>query len=152
MDERSRWNRTCGMDFVMSMIAEQWAFLRDVQKLISKAESLGFVLTAGEMWRPETQAWVNSLPAQSKLIAILPDSTKREFGSLVGGAGILKSKHGDRLAVDFNIFKIDNMTRLCTRDESLPLGEYWVSLSPKNRWGGAFTTRVDSPHFERNII
>ena len=30
-----------------------------------------------------------------------------------------------------------------------PLGEYWESLHPKNRWGGNFSNLVDCPHFER---
>jgi hypothetical protein len=31
------------------------------------------------------------------------------------------------------------------------LGAYWVSLHPKNRWGGNFSNLVDCPHFERNV-
>jgi hypothetical protein len=32
-----------------------------------------------------------------------------------------------------------------------PLGVYWESLYPKNRWGGNFKSLVDCPHFERNV-
>ena len=32
-----------------------------------------------------------------------------------------------------------------------PLGIYWESLHPKNRWGGHFSNLVDCPHFERNV-
>ena len=32
-----------------------------------------------------------------------------------------------------------------------PLGAYWESLHPKNRWGGNFSNLVDCPHFERNV-
>lgn len=135
----------------MKLIEEQAAFTQDIAKLIIKAFELGYVLTQGEAWRPETQAWINSLPSDSQLIAISPDGSKKQFGARVGGTGILKSKHGDRLAKDFNIFKAGNFSRICTLEEARPLGEYWQSLNPKNRYGGFFTTRVDTPHFERNI-
>jgi hypothetical protein len=136
----------------MSLITEQWLFLQDVVNLILKAKELGLVLTAGELWRPETQAWVNSLPPNCSLIAVEPNTVKHEFGAKVGGVGILKSKHQDRLAVDFNVFKADNVQAgLCSVEQTRPLGEYWESLSTKNRWGGNFTTRKDAPHFERNL-
>jgi hypothetical protein len=32
-----------------------------------------------------------------------------------------------------------------------PIGAYWESLYPKNRWGGNFKSLVDCPHFERNV-
>jgi hypothetical protein len=59
----------------------------------------------------------------------------------------MNSMHLQRLAIDLNVFK-DNF--LITDKETLkPLGDYWQSLSPKNRWGGNFTSLVDTPHYER---
>jgi len=137
----------------MRLIEEQFAFVEDIGRLIAKAPELGFVLTFGEAWRPETQAWINSLPVNSALIAIAPDSTKREFGARVGGTGVLKSVHMSRIAVDFNIFKTLDFSKICTVDEARPLGEYWKFLSPRNRWGGDFKTpRPDAPHFERTLL
>lgn len=137
----------------MKLIEEQFEFVKDVCKLISRAEELGYILTFGEAWRTGTQAWINSLPSDSTLIAIAPDSTKREFGAKIGGAGVLKSVHMSRLAVDFNIFTTKNPTRICTVEESKPLGDFWQSLNQKNKWGGNFIhPRPDAPHFERKIV
>lgn len=137
----------------MSLIGEQFQFVKDVASLVSEADRLGFILTYGEAWRPESQAWINSLPHDSTLIAIAPDSTKREFGAKVGGTGVLKSIHKSRLAVDFNIFKASDLSRICTVEESTPLGEFWQSLSKQNFWGGYFKSpRPDAPHFERRVM
>ncbi len=142
----------------MSLITEQWLFVQDVYTLIFKAKELGYILTFGEAWRPKSQAWINSLPAESTLIGQSKNmGEKFYFGDFVGGVGIAHSKHMDRLAIDFNIFKAEDTSRICTVEETRPIGEYWESLSPKNRWGGDFhgktwfNTRSDAPHFERNI-
>jgi hypothetical protein len=62
-----------------------------------------------------------------------------------GKTGHMKnSNHYIRLAQDLNLFKEDEYL-----DESKsyqPLGEYWKSLSPLNRWGGDFESK-DGNHF-----
>ena len=60
--------------------------------------------------------------------------------------------HCDRLAVDFNFFINGKLTY--DFDDIKPLGDYWESLHPDNRWGGDFNQDdiengfVDTPHFE----
>jgi hypothetical protein len=56
--------------------------------------------------------------------------------------GIKNSLHGDRLAVDVNLFK-DGKWLQKTEDHK-PLGEYWESLHPLCRWGGRFN---DGNHY-----
>lgn len=130
------------------LIDEQWKFVLDIGKLITKARELGYTLTFGEAWRTPVQAWINALPHNSHLKAYALDGSEIDYSTFVGGVGISKSKHLDRFAVDFNVFKNG---QLCGKDETKPLGDYWETLSDKNRWGGNFTTRIDCPHFERNI-
>lgn len=111
----------------MKMLEHQAAFLLDMCKLIQHAAAAGFVVTGGELWRTPEQQKVYVQTGRSKT---------------------LKSKHLDRLAIDLNIFKDG---KLCSVSEIEPLGDYWESLCPLNRWGGRFSKLKDGPHFERNI-
>jgi hypothetical protein len=109
------------------LVAEQDAFTRDVVALLQFAHEHGYVITLGEAWRtPEQQAvYVKT-----------------------GRSLTTKSQHLRRLAIDLNIFQDGRL--LATKDEIMPLGQYWEALHPgKNRWGGNFNRLVDCPHFER---
>lgn len=109
----------------MSKSDEQWVFLQDVALLILEAKRIGIKLTGGELYRTQYQ--------QAKYFKD-------------GKSKTMKSKHLERLAIDFNFF-IDGQL---TYDADLirPLGAYWESLNTKNRWGG-FWEFTDTPHFER---
>lgn len=112
----------------MSLVAEQAAFLRDVTKLLAKADELGFVVTGGELYRtPEQQ----------------------EIYVKTGRSKTMNSIHLKRCAIDLNFFVGGRLTY----DKAVikPLGDYWETLSPKNRWGGNWTRFVDVPHFERRV-
>ena len=112
----------------MSLVNEQYAFLLDMCKLVQYAQSIGFKMTAGELYRtPEQQ----------------------EIYMKTGRSQTMDSLHLKRLAVDFNIFKDD---KLCYDKKVLaPLGAYWESLHPMNSWGGNGRKLVDTPHFSRGL-
>ena len=112
----------------MSNITEQAIFLLDVCKLIQKAVDLGFIVTAGELYRtPEQQ----------------------EIYVKSGRSRTMNSLHIQRRAVDLNFFKDG---KLCYDKAVLaPLGAYWESLHPLNSWGGNGVKLVDTPHFSRGI-
>lgn len=116
----------------MNLIDEQQAFLSDVRKLLTfaleHAGKLGLKVTAGELYRT---------PEQQKIYL----ST--------GRSKTMYSNHLRRLAIDLNFIKDGRLTG----DRKLlePIGEYWESLNPQNRWGGNFQSIVDTPHFERNV-
>ena len=112
----------------MSLVQEQAAFLQDFCKLIEFATQQGFVVTAGELARtPEQQAlYVRS-----------------------GRSKTMLSNHLKRCAGDLNFFKDGKI--IWDKATIAPLGAYWESLHPKNRWGGNFSNLVDCPHFERNV-
>ena len=112
----------------MSLVAEQWAFLQDVCKLIEKAKELGFVVTGGELYRTVEQQQIHFKAGRSKT---------------------MNSVHMKRCAIDFNFFKDGKL--VWDKATIEPLGVYWESLNPKNRWGGHFRSLVDVPHFERNV-
>ena len=112
----------------MSRVDEQWEFLKDVASLIGMAEKLGITLTGGELYRTIEQQAIYLKGGKSKTA---------------------KSKHLERLAIDFNFFVGGKLTY--DKKTIQPLGDFWESLNPANRWGGNFKSFNDSPHFERNV-
>lgn len=115
----------------MSLIREQSIFLMHVCELVKKASELGFAASGGELYRtPEQQA----LHVKN------------------GRSQTMSSQHMKRLAIDLNFFResADGSAQLTYDVEELrPLGEYWESLDPANRWGGSWSSFKDTPHFER---
>ena len=115
----------------MSLVHEQWRFLRQVAELLRKADELGFFVSAGELYRtPEQQ----TLHVRN------------------GRSTTMNSQHLKRLAIDLNFFREqpDGSLQLVQGVEELrPLGQFWESLDPANRWGGNWNSFKDTPHFER---
>ena len=112
----------------MSNITEQAAFLLDVTRLIQKATDVGFVITAGELYRtPEQQ----------------------EIYVKTGRSRTMNSLHLQRRAVDLNFFWEGKLTY--DKNILTPLGAYWESLHPLNSWGGNGVKFVDTPHFSRGL-
>ena len=107
------------------MVAEQFAFLLDVCKLVAYAVVLGFTITFGEAFRTLEQQAIYVQTGRSRT---------------------LDSYHLKRLAIDLNFFR---QGKLCYDKAILQiLGDYWESLSPKNSWGGNWNSFKDLPHFE----
>jgi len=102
---------------------QQWEFLKDYAQLIQYADSIGYKLTAGELYRTMYQQ-------------------KRYVRD--GLSWTYNSKHLTRKAGDVNLFVNGVYQTSCEAYEVL--GTYWESLDSKNRWGGRFK---DCPHFER---
>ena len=102
----------------------QSEFAVAVADLIIHADHLGYHVTFGEAWRSEEEA--NRLAAS--------------------GAGIRRSLHQDRLAVDLNLFNRDGIFLSKTEDHR-PLGEWWVKRHSLARWGGNFAGRPDGNHY-----
>lgn len=120
----------------MSLVIEQSAFLLDAATLIQHATSIGFTVTGGELQRPIEMQKLYVQTGRSKT---------------------MESYHLKRCAIDLNFFK--NGKLIQSRDELKPLGDFWESLDPKNRWGGNWRGLVDAgkshfvdcPHFERMV-
>jgi hypothetical protein len=112
----------------VSNVAEQAAFLLDVTRLIQKATDMGFVVTAGELYRTPEQQQIYVKTGRSRT---------------------MNSLHIQRRAVDLNFFW---QGQLCYDKKVLaPLGAYWESLHPLNSWGGNGVKLVDTPHFSRGM-
>ena len=111
----------------------QEIFSQHAAKLIMQAAQMGFGVRLGEALRT-------------------PEQQKLYFNS--GASKTMNSQHLKKLAIDLNLIKDG---RLATAAEIKPLGMWWESLDPLNRWGGSWrgleeagkTSFVDSPHFER---
>ena len=112
----------------MSLVVEQAAFLQDVCKLLQHAIEQGWVVTGGELYRTPEQQEIYVKTGRSRTMA---------------------SNHLKRCAIDLNFFKDGKI--IWDKATLAPLGAFWESLNPKNRWGGNFKSLVDCPHFERNI-
>lgn len=110
----------------MSLSNKQWEFLKDVSKLIQKAEELGIKMTGGELYRTKYQ---------------------QEYYLEKGMSKTRRSKHLSRLAIDFNFFDSEgNLTY--DVDYVRPLGEFWESLREGNQAGMFWTNFKDVPHFQ----
>jgi hypothetical protein len=111
----------------------QEIFSQHAAQLILKAADLGFGVRLGEALRT-------------------PEQQKLYFNS--GASKTMNSQHLKKLAIDLNLI-IDG--RMATAKEIAPLGKWWESLDPLNRWGGSWrglvesgqSSFIDSPHFER---
>lgn len=115
----------------MSLVEEQDLFLQHVSQLINKANELGLVISAGELFRSPEQQKIHIENGRSKT---------------------MNSQHLKRLAIDLNFFVRNgaNKLKLTYDHESIrQLGAYWESLDKANRWGGNWNSFKDTPHFER---
>lgn len=107
----------------MALSDKQQQFTRNIGLLIGWAYANGYTMTFGDAYRDPRLAALN---AQQ-------------------GKGIAKSLHTQRLAVDFNLFK--DGAYLPKSEDYAPLGDYWKTLDPLNRWGGDFKPVPDGNHF-----
>lgn len=112
----------------MSLSQEQAAFLLDACKLIQFATEQGWTVTGGELARTPEQQAIHVKAGRSKT---------------------MNSIHLKRCAIDLNFFKDGKI--VWDKAQLEPVGAYWESLHPKNRWGGNFKSLLDVPHFERNV-
>lgn len=108
----------------MKLWEKQAIFAQNVSALIHYITKINMMCTLGEVYRTQEQAaWYAER-----------------------GIGIKNSLHCQKLAIDINLFTKEG-DYLTQKDAYEPIGEFWESLHPKNRWGGRFK-RVDCVHFE----
>jgi hypothetical protein len=131
----------------LSLGQKQRLFVRLLGGLMARVYASGYELTFGEAYRTDEQAVINSLGEVGR--ARLADVLERDFPALAvavtnngKGNGILLSLHGQRLAVDFNLFK--DGVYLTTTEAWAPFGEWWEGQHALARWGGRFK---DGNHF-----
>lgn len=113
----------------MTLQQKQSVFAQNMALLIIHVDAIGLTCTIGEVLRT---------PEQAEIYA------KEE-------KGIKNSLHCKKLALDLFLFSSDGKY-LTDFNQYEPLGKYWESLNPKNRWGGRFKKLVDSGHFEMQDI
>lgn len=108
---------------MLTLRQKQSVFALRIARLIIKANELGYEVTFGEAYRS---------PEEAARLAKL-------------GAGISKSLHTERLAVDLNLFRDGKF--LTSTDAHRPLGEWWERQSTEGAeccWGGRFN---DGNHY-----
>jgi hypothetical protein len=102
---------------------KQRLFTINIGRLILWAYEQGYELTLSEAYRTPEQAELNAK----------------------AGKGIANSLHTQRLAVDLNLFRGGRWLQFS--EQHRPLGDYWKTLHPLNRWGGDFRPRPDGNHY-----
>jgi hypothetical protein len=98
----------------MTLSQKQRLFTKLLGQLIAWAYENGMELTFGEAWRTPEQAKLNA----------------------DRGVGIRNSLHGERLAVDLNLFV--GGVYIDSTEGHRRLGMQWESMHPNCRWGGRF--------------
>jgi hypothetical protein len=119
----------------MTLGQEQEAFATDVTVLLIQAWKMGYKVRIGEVWRPIEMQRIYVQQGRSKT---------------------MNSMHMKKCAIDLILLR-DGI--ICSREQIKPLGEFWESINPKNRWGGNWrglvdagkSSFVDAPHFERLV-
>lgn len=106
----------------MTLGQKQRLFTKLVGQLIAWAYEHGYEFTFGEAYRTPEQAALNART----------------------GAGIARSLHIQRLAIDLNLFI--NGEYQTDSAAYKPLGDYWKTLHEDCAWGGDFS-RPDGNHF-----
>lgn len=118
----------------MSIIPDQVYFLRDLCTLVLFANDLKFAMTEGEGERPQ---WVEDIYRKQ------------------GKSKVEQSQHTLRLAHDFHFYDFSSPNgkymEITDYKRLKSIGEFWKSLSPKNRWGGDWKNPYDPWHFERTV-
>ncbi len=108
----------------LTLRQKQSVFALHAAKLILYIESEGYHVTLGEGWRSEHEA---------TRLAII-------------GAGIKRSLHQDRLAIDLNLFTNTGLWLTRTEDHQ-QFGKWWCQQHILARWGGNFQHRKDGNHY-----
>ena len=112
----------------MTLRQRQVLFAQLLARLIQQAGAMGYEVTLGECWRS---------PAEAARLA----------GT---GAGIARSLHCDRLAVDLNLFWEGAF--LTQTEQYAKLGAWWKAQHPDCRWGGDFHARPDGNHYSLTYL
>ena len=110
----------------LSLQEKQEQFALNVAHLIIHIFESGYKCTLGEAFRTIEQAQIYAK----------------------AGLGISHSKHCERLAIDINLFDSTGRYIYASDKEYEALGVYWEKLTPGNRAGEFFRTRVDCGHYE----
>lgn len=139
----------------MTLSEKQRLFTRNFMHFLVWAHAKGYEFTFGEAYRSDEQAEINAIGpvGRAQVATILKNyhianlATKIENNM---GSGVRGTLHEIRLAVDMNLF-IDG--KYITDSEAWrPLGEYWKSLHPLNRWGGDFKDKLGRSKPDGNHI
>jgi len=137
----------------MKLSTQQQIFTHNAALLICYAyDTHNIRLTLGEAHRTQSQILLNYFGyevVRGGFLGITLKKSRKLSKTLI-------SLHADRLAIDFNFFVDGRLTY--EFDKIKPLGDYWQSLHPANRWGGDFNMDgvangfVDTPHFQMNRL
>lgn len=133
----------------MTLSEKQREFPLMLASLVTWAYGHGYELTLGEACRSDEQSEINALGTALRarladLLSAIP-AFKRLADCIRNnvGSGTRTSLHGDRIAIDLNLF-INGVYQ--TQSEAYRLlGEKWESLG--GTWGGRFFPTPDGNHF-----
>lgn len=124
------------------MLEKQFQFTKMLGELFTWMSTQGYNWSLGDGWRSSDKLQCAHCGREHSYQELLVYNGKSKT---------VNSKHGDRLAIDINLF--DEKRKLAPSVNYLPIGEKWESLG--GTWGGRFkplnpNTKIgwDAGHFE----
>ncbi len=121
----------------MRIYSKRELFAHDMLMLLDECIKRGYGVTFGEFYRTKEQ---------------------QELHRKAGRSKVKTSQHQKRLAGDLHLWSPMFPSEYISDEEWKNIGEFWCTLSPKNRWGGNYgVPKVqqfkkmgwDKWHFER---
>ena len=122
-------------------LSEKQIYFRDmIMVLFAWAGLKGYKFSIGEVYRPGELKY--ECPHCKREL----DFSLQDVYIYMGRSLAKYSKHQDKLALDISLY----VTGIYITDKELyrPIGEFWKSLDPLNRWGGDFSRLSDPFHLE----
>src|SRR5271157_2554139 len=114
-----------GMIQPLNLLTKQQIFALKTAYFIEYLNSIGYKVTFGETYRTKEQAEIYAKE----------------------GLGIVHSQHCERLAVDLNLFDLDDKL-LTTFDELKQFGEHWEQNGAEFKWCGHFHKSDGTPFYD----
>lgn len=120
---------------------------KNIPRLIGFIFESGYECAIDEVKRTHLQAWANSLPAGTTILASCPTIYGHiNYSYTVGGSGISTSLHLNAMAIDIILYKDGGY--ITDSEFHRPFGVFWESLHPNFRWGGD----KDGNHYECLLV
>jgi hypothetical protein len=127
---------------------KQRRFLRKFTAFLAWGHNRGYEFTYGEAYRTDEQAEINALGVAGRallvkvLMPLFPELARRIANNV--GNGIRTSLHGDRLAVDVNLFHEGEWINDGKSPHWKALADKWEAMGADHKAGSRFG---DAGHF-----
>jgi len=121
-------------------LSEKQIYFRDmVMVLFTWANLKGYEFSIGEVYRP------GELKYQCPHCNNVIEFSLQDVYIYMGRSLAKYSRHQDKLALDMSLYIMGKY--ITDKEAYRPIGEFWKSLDPLNRWGGDWENKGFSDPF-----